>query len=828
MVQALSLEHPTSFHDLLSSFPGTNVCFHAATLVEPKTCDHCTLPRAPARLMYNIILAIALLWISSRVQGLLKAEAVEAQLSNVKKLLSLLSEKECTCNRVFISRFASLLKFPRHQLNTTLLPLDLSSSSLNVASATSVLPEDKSNMLRILVATDCHLGYMEKDEIRRHDSFQAFEEICSIAEQKQVDFILLGGDLFHENKPSRSTLVKAIEILRRHCLNDRPVQFQVVSDQTVNFANSFGHVNYEDPHFNVGLPVFSIHGNHDDPAGVDNLSAVDILSACNLVNYFGKMVLEGSGVGQITLYPILVKKGSTSVALYGLGNIRDERLNRMFQVYKLAVDATEAQEGCQVSDWFNILVLHQNRVKTNPKNAINEHFLPRFLDFIVWGHEHECLVDPQEVPGMGFHITQPGSSVATSLIDGESRPKHVLLLEIKGNQYRPTKIPLNSVRPFEYTEVVLKDEPDIDANDQSSILEHLDKVVRNLIDRANQKAIKKSELKLPLVRVKVANPQDILIFSKASRKGRSEDKIDDSERLRPEELNQQNIEALVAESNLKMEILPVNDLDVALHNFVSKDDKMAFYSCLQYNLEETRNKIAQDPDVQKFEEEDIIVKVGEFLEAINLFPSILHLLSSERVKERALKPKDAPQFTFSGQSSENARNRSTGVGSAASFSEDEDATLFSGSKSTRKGRKELSQSLRGRGRGRGRASNALKQTTLDATLGFRHSQRSASVAASASVRSLADEEDEVDSDSNDETAKLEVNDIADSSDDAETLQGKGRKRAAPRGRARGTTTSKRGRKSDNSSSSLHRLLASRDDEDEDDDMGRNLINLNLG
>lgn len=53
----------------------------------------------------------------------------------------------------------------------------------------------------------------------------------------QVDFLLLGGDLFHENKPSRSALVKAIEILRRYCLNDQPVQFQVVSDQTVNFAN---------------------------------------------------------------------------------------------------------------------------------------------------------------------------------------------------------------------------------------------------------------------------------------------------------------------------------------------------------------------------------------------------------------------------------------------------------------------------------------------------------------------------------------------------------------------------------------------------------------
>ena len=48
--------------------------------------------------------------------------------------------------------------------------------------------EDVRDTLRILVATDCHLGYMEKDEIRRHDSFKAFEEICSIAAQKQVMF----------------------------------------------------------------------------------------------------------------------------------------------------------------------------------------------------------------------------------------------------------------------------------------------------------------------------------------------------------------------------------------------------------------------------------------------------------------------------------------------------------------------------------------------------------------------------------------------------------------------------------------------------------------
>lgn len=48
--------------------------------------------------------------------------------------------------------------------------------------------------------------------------------------------------------------------------------------------------NFEDPNLNVGLPIFTIHGNHDDPTGADSLSAVDILSTAGLVNYFGKVV----------------------------------------------------------------------------------------------------------------------------------------------------------------------------------------------------------------------------------------------------------------------------------------------------------------------------------------------------------------------------------------------------------------------------------------------------------------------------------------------------------------------------------------------------------
>ena len=59
------------------------------------------------------------------------------------------------------------------------------------------------SLFRILVTSDIHLGYGEKHPERGNDSFNSFDELLEIGVQHGVDIVVLGGDLFHENKPTR-------------------------------------------------------------------------------------------------------------------------------------------------------------------------------------------------------------------------------------------------------------------------------------------------------------------------------------------------------------------------------------------------------------------------------------------------------------------------------------------------------------------------------------------------------------------------------------------------------------------------------------------------
>ena len=165
-----------------------------------------------------------------------------------------------------------------------------------------------------------------------------------------------------------------------------------------------------------------------------------MLSANGLVNYFGKWV----DLTKINISPILLKKGTTQLALYGLSYIHDNRLARLFLEYKVVFEQPSEETG----QWFNLFVCHQNRADRGPKNFLPEDILPDFLHLILWGHEHDCRIVPEENSKKPYYICQPGSSVATSLCEGEAIDKHIGLLEIEGENFRVLPIKLKTVRPF--------------------------------------------------------------------------------------------------------------------------------------------------------------------------------------------------------------------------------------------------------------------------------------------------------------------------------------------------------------------------------------------
>jgi len=84
-----------------------------------------------------------------------------------------------------------------------------------------------------------------------------------------------------------------------------------------------------------------------------HLAALDILQVSGLVNYYGRTPESDN----IEIKPVLLQKGNTKLALYGMSNVRDERLFRTFRDNKVKF----FQPSTQKDNWFNLLSVHQNQ-----------------------------------------------------------------------------------------------------------------------------------------------------------------------------------------------------------------------------------------------------------------------------------------------------------------------------------------------------------------------------------------------------------------------------------------------------------------------------------
>lgn len=487
-------------------------------------------------------------------------------------------------------------------------------------------PPDE-DTLRVLIVTDTHLGYLGNDPIRGNDSFRALEEALEIGKQHKCDFVLHGGDLFEHNKPSKNTMVKTIDLLRKYTMGAKRIGFQVVSDQSKNFVS--GSVNFEDPNMNIGFPIFMIHGNHDDPAGTGRQSALNVLSSSRLINYFGR----ADNVDEINLFPVLLVKGETKVALYGLGHIRDERLHRSFTQKKVKWVRPKGQK----KEWFNMFCIHQNRTKKSKeyKNCIPEQMLPKFLDVVYWAHEHECLIELDQGLNSNFYVTQPGSPIVTSFCAAEARPKYVGIMDIRGSNCRLTPVRLTKNRPFIWDEIILEEHFELDV-EMCDIEEFLVDKVNILIQQArsdrpkiepgaqSQEELNEDEIAyLPLIRLrvehsgfdrinpqrfgqqfvkKVANPAEIILCykKKTQRQSNPRQNIPDFEDYNVDEAKpiKQIIFDMLRQTRTPLGVLAEGGLTDALQLFVDKEATAAITDFVKKSLKKTQKALEKKSEMK--------------------------------------------------------------------------------------------------------------------------------------------------------------------------------------------------------------------------------------
>ena len=523
---------------------------------------------------------------------------------------------------------------------------------------------------------------------------------------RDVDCLVLGGDLFHENKPSRATIVRCMDLLDKYVTNqfraqaddgitlkdnvtnrsngktddgcndnngtqkngdgnydgdndsegrqESDVRIKIINERAMEDAvgSSLPKINFHDKKSGVALPIFAIHGNHDDPTGPEHLSVMDMLSRSKLLTYFGKYDVEAEGPGKIQISPIVIQKGTAKLSLSGLGYIRDERLNRMFDTpnsVRFVKPEGVTSAVSTSSECFNLFMIHQNKQRViQAKNYVSPRHLPEFLDLVCWGHEHECLITPQpdHHSNESFFISQPGSSVVTSLIEGEATRKKIMILSVRETEWSTEEITLEYTRPFMFKNIKFNRIPDLDPDDPSGVEDYLHSEIEQAIEDAeNEREVPVETLKLPLVRLKVdytgfstintqrfgqkyvgrvANPSDLIVFHKeakrkATQDGRSAGTNEplnggDWGNIRPNmQMDHRKIDQLVRKNLTKpLNILPLSGLLNAVQDFVEKEENNAIGNFVKKSLEEARKVIETiSTDEDDSDDDKIFRRVSE-------------------------------------------------------------------------------------------------------------------------------------------------------------------------------------------------------------------------
>ena len=113
--------------------------------------------------------------------------------------------------------------------------------------------------------------------------------------------------------------------------------------------------------------------------------------------------------------------------------------------------------------------------------------IPSFIDLVLWGHEHECMTEVWQCEETGVYFLQAGSTVATSMVEGEAKEKHCFILKVMEKQFTVKPVPLRTVRPLLFRSIELH-QTGIDPRRTQLIEKHIQRQVEEMIDEAYQRS----------------------------------------------------------------------------------------------------------------------------------------------------------------------------------------------------------------------------------------------------------------------------------------------------------------------------------------------------
>lgn len=276
--------------------------------------------------------------------------------------------------------------------------------------------------VRFIHTSDIHLGKTYRssggDAKRYQDFFTTFQGIVAAAVAEQVDFLLIGGDLFHTGQILPKTFAKTIEILR--------------------------------PLKDAGIPCLAVEGNHDWIHRRDSVSWMEALSQ---LGYIRLLRPSRSAEGGYLFEPFDPEQGTggrveiDGVNIYGLGYIGSQAGSHVARICEA------------IGTKRNILLFHVGVWSYSPVEIGNikpEEALPLAdcFDYVALGHGHkpyivatpdgrpyafnpgspDCVNFGEERYDKGYYLASlsPDGSVQHEFRRSSPRPMRVLTVSLDG------------------------------------------------------------------------------------------------------------------------------------------------------------------------------------------------------------------------------------------------------------------------------------------------------------------------------------------------------------------------------------------------------------